>query len=119
MDFYISEFCKYNGTCTVTDYAVYLEKKKGFMRFNPFSSSEQMVIYITNEGNFMLKIDGMGHFNTPTLLYKGASLQLQFENDGKIVHNTLNQNRYSFVRKYKKGNLSNISEFANVIVDGI
>ena len=95
MDHYISEFYKWVGNCTVEDYGVYLEKKTGFDRFNPFSTQEQLTLFLTDRGVFCVRIQGAGVFCSPETP-ENAGLSVE----GKTVSCAATGKQYRFVRKW-------------------
>jgi len=112
MDHYIGEFQKYMGTCMVRDYAVYVQKEKGFARFNPFSVTQQMVIYITDRGCYCCLIQGLGEFTQPVSL---EAMGLQISIDGRLATIADRDKVFGYVRKYKSGAYASPEQFAAVV----
>lgn len=112
MDHYVSEFYKNKEDCRVTDYAVYLEKKTGPARFNPFTSSDQMVIYLTDRGCFCSRVKNMGEFTMPVSLERA---QLRMSEDGRMVHSLTENTVYAFVRKWKEGACASCADLSAAV----
>ncbi len=112
MDHYIAEFQNYMGTCTVQDYAVYMQKATGFARFNPFAPAQQMALYITDRGCYCCQIQGMGEFTQPVSL---NATGLQISPDGKVVTDVDRGKIFRYIRKCKCGAYASMDQFAAVI----
>ena len=98
MDQYVAEFYKMKDNCQVKDYAVFLEKKTGFQKLNPFHVHEQLVVYLTDKGVFASRVRGMGEFTHPEPDY---FLGLWLE-DKCAISDALDKT-YTFIRKWKDG----------------
>lgn len=109
MDYYVSEFNKNMESCVVLDYAVYMQKHTGFARFNPFACSEQLVVYLTEQGCYCCRVQDMGQFTLPVTLERAG---LQISADGKRVCNVDNGNLYAYIRKWKDGKYASCDTFA-------
>ena len=109
MDHYVSEFYKLMENCQVRDYAVFLEKKTGLSRINPFHVHEQLVVYITDKGTYGVRIRGMGEFGRPQ---RAGDLVLWFE-DKMLISDVLDR-KYTFVRKWKDGCTDSYWDFVQV-----
>ena len=104
MDYYVSRFKELVKDCEVVDYSVYLEKKRGFALLDPLSAYSQLVIYLTDKGNYCLTVSGSGSFGTPE---RGG---FGLRPDGKIA--SYRGKDYKIARKYKDGRYSTSREFA-------
>lgn len=112
MDHYVSEFQKYMSTCTVSDYAVYMQKQTGFARFNPFASAQQMVVYVTDRGCYCCLIQGVGEFAQPVPL---KTMGLQMSADGRLVTDVDHGKTFGYIRKCKSGAYASLDRFAAVV----
>ncbi len=113
MDYYVSKFREFKKACQVIDYAVYLQKKTGFDRFNPFSAHTQLVIINTNTGNYCQQIRSSGEFSCPQLLLPD---DIHYDADGKFVKvSYFGSKLYKFTRKMKHGKYRNFSDFSHAV----
>lgn len=115
MDHYIVEFNRHRPDRVVKDYAVYLEKKQGLARLNPFASSEQLVIYLTDKGSYCLQVRGMGDFTHPAKIEKGSHHLVSFTHSGKTVHSAVYGKMYGYVRKWTGSCCSSFADFAAMV----
>lgn len=115
MDHYIVEFNRRKEQCKVMDYFVYLEKKEGLAKFNPFASANQLVIYLTDKGCYFLQVQGMGIFTDPVKLESDGHHQIAFEKNGRVVRSGIYGKLYSYIRKWNNGCCGSCEELAQRI----
>lgn len=115
MDYYVKRFTTFYPEMTVADYVVYLESKTGLARLNPFASTEQMVLYWTDQGEYVCRISNNGAFTQPSPFVKA---KLDFHDNYRFAVSRIDAKRFRYLRKWKQGRAGSLPEFMMFFFNG-